>query len=154
MPIDDSADPSAGHLALLAAYTGGVAAAAAALGRRRRITMPTTGDVVLLGIATYKLSRLVTRERVTKPLRTPFVEAVDDEQEPGVGEEPHGGSLRRAIGELLTCPFCASVWIGTAGTLLLAAAPRAARLGASGLASMAVADAAQYGLAGLKRLEG
>jgi hypothetical protein len=32
---------------------------------------------VLLGVATYKLSRLISSDRVTSPLRAPFVEYVE-----------------------------------------------------------------------------
>ena len=35
------------------------------------------GDLLLLGIATYKLSRLISSDRVTSPLRAPFVEYVE-----------------------------------------------------------------------------
>lgn len=143
------ADPSAGHITLLAAYTAVVGLGAATVGRRP-FTVPTPTDVVLIGLATFKLSRLVTKEPVTQPLRAPFVEG-----DPGPGDEPApaGGPLRRAVGELLTCPFCVSVWIASLGTLAYAAAPRASRLAASGLTSMAVADASQYALAGLRRLD-
>jgi hypothetical protein len=137
---------------LLVAYAG--LAGGSTLGlrrRRRRVAVPGLTDVVLLGLATFKLSRLVTKEKVMAPVREPFVEEV----EPGTGSElnstPGGQGVRRAVGELLTCPFCMSVWIATVLTVAFAVVPRAARLAASGLAAMVVADTSQYACSGLRK---
>ena len=105
---------------------------------------PTIGDVALIGLGTFKLSRLITKEKVLHPARAPFVEGV----EPGVGSEincePAGTGVRRAIGELVTCPFCMSVWISTILVASFALVPRAVRLITSALAAIVVADASQY----------
>src|SRR5947209_20037288 len=66
--------PLGGYLVTLTAYaglTGGLAALARLTGRRapERIT---TQDVVLISCATHKLSRLITKDSVTSPLRAPF----------------------------------------------------------------------------------
>src|SRR5688500_3590115 len=121
VPVEDH--PTFGHATLLATYSAGVVLAGTYLGRRRRpLAMPGPSDLALLGLATFKLSRLMTRERVTRPLRAPFTEGEPAPEGDGVVEAPAGGQLRRAVGELLTCPFCASVWVGTAATLAFAAA--------------------------------
>ena len=137
---------------LLAAYAGLAGTSTLALRRRgRRVAVPGPTDVVLLGLATFKLSRLVTKEKVMAPVREPFVEQV----EPGAGNEvnstPGGRGVRRAVGELLTCPFCISVWIATVLTVAFAVVPRAARLAASGLAAVVVADTSQYAYSGLRK---
>jgi hypothetical protein len=151
--VSEEPEPTQGHLILLAVYLTVVGAAAAMLRGRRRLAVPGPGDIVLLGVGTFKLSRILTREKVTQAIREPFAEA----GEPGSGSEiipaPRGEGLRRAIGELLSCPFCASVWIGTAAALAYALAPEPTRLAASALSTMAVADSAQYGLAALRRVE-
>lgn len=153
MRVQEDAEPTRAHLFLLAVYTGAVATGAALLSRRRRLALPTAGDIALLGIATFKLSRLLTREKVTQGIRQPFADAGEHSGGSEVLPSPKGKGVQRAIGELLSCPFCASVWIGTAGAFSFAAAPDATRLAASALTAMAVADAAQYGLAGLRRME-
>jgi hypothetical protein len=137
--------------ALLATYGALVTAAAWGLHRSgRRLAVPSPADTVLLGTAVFKLSRIVTKEKVLRPVRDPFVEEV----EPGAGSElnstPAGRGVRGAVGELLTCPFCISVWLSTALVLLFAVAPRATRLIASTASTAAVADAAQYGFAALR----
>jgi hypothetical protein len=154
MAMSEEQEPTRAHLALLAIYTTIVGAAALVLRRRRRLALPKPQDLLLLGVGTFKLSRLITRERVTQALREPFAEAVGPGAASEIMPKPKGTGIRKAIGELLSCPFCASVWIGTAGTLSFATAPDATRLAASALTSMAVADAAQYGLAGLRKIEG
>jgi hypothetical protein len=60
------------------------------------------GDVVLLGIATFKASRLLTKDKVTSVLRAPFVRFKEMGSGAEVNEEPRGQGLRRAIGELIT----------------------------------------------------
>jgi hypothetical protein len=86
------------------------------------------GDVVLGGLATQKLSRLVAKEKVTSAVRAPFTEV----EKTGSGEEherpARGGGLRRAVGELLLCPFCLAQWIAAGFTLGLLYAPRVTRL--------------------------
>src|SRR5690348_5085365 len=67
---------------------------------------PAASDLLLAGIATHKISRVITKDRVTAPLRAPFTE-FEGEGGPGeVEERPRGKGIRRAIGELLVCPFC------------------------------------------------
>lgn len=70
-------------------------------------------DLMLYAIATQKLSRVMTKGKVTTALRAPFT-AVEGKGGAGELEErPRGRGLRRAIGELLTCPFCLGTWIAS-----------------------------------------
>ena len=62
----------------------------------------TAGDVVLLGVATHKASRMLTKDKVTSVLRAPFAEFKEMGSDSEVNEEPRGQGLRRAIGELVT----------------------------------------------------
>jgi hypothetical protein len=99
--------------------------------------LPTAADIVLLGLASHKLSRLVARERVTTPLRAPFVE--------GEQEEPAGKGLQRALGELLTCPYCVSPWITLGLGAGLVYRPVATRFVSSLFASLVVSDVLHHG---------
>jgi hypothetical protein len=111
--------------------------------RRRGGELPEridVGDIALVGIATHKLSQIVSRDHVTSPLRAPFTE---NEGEPPPGSKrpvPRGQGLRRAIGELITCPYCTGVWIAAGLTYGVVAAPRETRLLASIFASVSLAD--------------
>ena len=70
-------------------------------------------DLMLFALATQKLSRVMTKGKVTTALRAPFT-AVEGKGGAGELEErPRGRGLRRAIGELLTCPFCLGTWIAS-----------------------------------------
>ena len=97
-------------------------------------------DVLLAGVATHKLSRVIAKDRVTDPLRAPFTE-FQGEGGPGeVEETPRGTGVRRAIGELLVCPFCLGQWIATALLAGLAVVPRATRLVCSIFAAVTIGD--------------
>src|SRR3954451_25372422 len=76
---------------------------------------PSLGDVALISVATHKLSRLISKEAVTSPLRAPFMEYKRPHGGAEVGEEvrDQGSALRHSIGELISCPFCLAVWVST-----------------------------------------
>jgi hypothetical protein len=134
----------------------GYAATGAALlvGARRLgpspIPRPELSDALLIGLGTFKLSRLLAKEKVLQPVRAPFVEHVEPGQGTEVNSEPGGTGVRRAVGELLTCPFCVSVWIATVLVAAFAVAPRAVRLVTAGLAAVVVADTSQYAYSSLR----
>lgn len=68
-------------------------------------------DIVLLGVATHKLSLMGAKDVVTSPLRAPFTELQEKESPKSVDERPRGEGLQRSIGELLTCQFCLGMWV-------------------------------------------
>ncbi len=68
-------------------------------------------DLVLLGLATFRLGRLVAYDRVMEPLRYPFARTVPDETGAGESVEPQGKGFRQAIGQLISCPICSGTWI-------------------------------------------
>jgi hypothetical protein len=134
--------------AFAAAFAGSLAAA-----RRAGHPLPreiAAGDVVLAGIATHKLSRLIARDKVTSFLRAPFTRFQETAGHAEVEEAPRAErGLRLAIGELVVCPYCLAQWIAGAFTVGLVAAPRLTRLLAAMWTAHALADAAQlaYGAA-------
>jgi uncharacterized protein DUF1360 len=112
----DDPKPLGGHAILTLVFNGPVAALAAAQRRSGR-PLPErvpAGDVLLLSVGTYKLSRLIAKDRITSFARAPFTRFQGESERPGeVSEEPRGEGLRRAIGELLVCPYCLGQWVGT-----------------------------------------
>lgn len=61
------------------------------------------GDILLLGVATHKLNRLLAKDWVTSFYRAPFVAYQGAATAPAeVSEEPRGEGLQRALGELVT----------------------------------------------------
>jgi hypothetical protein len=109
-------------------------------------------DIVLLGIATHKLSRVITRDRIMSFVRAPFTR---HEKAAGAGEveeEARGTGARKAIGELLTCPYCIGAWIASALIYGFIAKPRYTRVFASIFAVNTVSDFLQQGYAKAKEL--
>lgn len=107
--------------------------AVAATLRRNPATLsqtPPARDMALLGIATFRMSRLIVADRVTSVFRKPVVEeGVGEEQLEGVTQKPkEEGGMVQAVGELVTCPWCVSVWAGAFNVYLLTMFPRVGRL--------------------------
>ena len=116
----------------------GVLAAAARSGRLPERIEP--GDVVLVGIATHKLSRLVTKDKVMAFARAPFTEYHEQGGAGEVEERARGDGLRKAIGELLVCPYCLGLWTSAGMHAGLIFAPRVTRTVASTFTALALAD--------------
>ncbi len=100
-------------------------------------------DIVLTGLATHKLSRLIARDKVTGFARAPFTRFQRTAGHAEVDEQPRGSGLQLAIGELLVCPYCLAQWIAGAFTVGHVAAPRLTRLLTAMWSAHAIADAAQ-----------
>jgi hypothetical protein len=136
-------DKDAGYAALTGTFL--VGAGAAILGLERKGRLPErilVSDVALLGIGTYQLSRTLTRDRVMTFLRRPFAEEQGPAGRGEVKSEPRGGGLRRAIGELVICPFCMTQWVAGAALVGICVAPKTTRFAASVLAVRTVAELA------------
>ena len=90
------------YVVLSAIFWAGLLAAAR-LGRER-LSEPTSAvDLVALGLAGTKIGRIVAEDRVTVFLRRPFAGGP-------AAVQPAGDGMRRAIGELVTCPHFVSVY--------------------------------------------
>ena len=144
--------PIGGYATMIAVFMGSFVGLVAAARRAdvlpRRVPIR---DIALLGVATHKLTRIVTRERVTIPLRVPFTRYEGRDGAGQVKEAPRGRGVRRAIGSLLTCQYCAGPWVATGLAAGLLFAPRAARLACSMLAAVAVSDFLHQAYAGARR---
>jgi hypothetical protein len=140
----------ADSLAVWTASVAGLLMAARARGRHLPDSY-SVQDLAVGGIATHKLTRLLSKASVTSPLRAPFTEF---EKPAGAGEHlesPRGRhGVRHTVGELLTCPFCLGVWVGTAYVAGVAVAPRPTRAAAALFTVVALSDAMQHGYARLR----
>ncbi|GAA2498096.1 DUF1360 domain-containing protein [Streptomyces gobitricini] len=137
--------PLGGHAAALAAFGGYAAAWAGAVrwSGRSLPARPEPLDLLLTSVATFRLSRLVSKGSVLSPLRAPFTEYEGPQGPAELEEKPRDGA-RGVVGSLLTCPFCVSVW--TVSTLTGAGLlwPRATRTVTGALTALAGADALQF----------
>jgi hypothetical protein len=139
---------------LLGGYTAAVGALGWAIRRRGKLPerIPTS-DLVLLVVATHKVSRLVAKDSVTAVLRAPFTRFEEPIGQGEVNEEVRGTGVRHAAGELLTCPFCIGQWVATGFVGMYVLAPRVTRLAASVFTILAGSDALQFGYSALHKLE-
>jgi hypothetical protein len=84
-------------------------------------------DLLLAGVTTHKVSRLLTKDRVTSFVRAPFTRYQEPAGHGELEEKARGSGLRLAVGELLICPFCISQWVSAGFLVGLVAAPRTTR---------------------------
>jgi hypothetical protein len=101
------------------------------------------GDLALLTLASHKVARLISKDKVTSAVRAPFAEFEGNAGPGEVSERPRGRGLRRVIGELLVCPYCLGMWTSAALTAGLLVAPRFTRWLASVLVIFFGADVLQ-----------
>lgn len=140
--------PIEGYATMLGVFLGAFATFAGVANLRRRLPERVAlADIVLLGVATHELSRVLTRARVTIPLRVPFTHYEGSDGAGQVREEPRGHGLRRAIGNLLTCQFCTGPWVAAGLSAALVFFPRVTRLGSSVFAIAAISDFLHQGYA-------
>ena len=97
-------------------------------------------DIVLFALATQKLSRVITKDKVTTAFRAPFTEVAGKGGAGELEERPKGRGLQRAVGELLTCPFCIGTWIASGFIYGYIFSPRITRTLASSFAVSGIAD--------------
>jgi hypothetical protein len=137
----DERPPLVSFAVLTALFNVGFAGALAAAGRRGRLPERVgAGDVVLIGTASHKLSRLISKDKVTAFIRAPFTE-YEGEAGPGELEESvRGRGLRQAIGELIACPYCLGLWAAAGMHVGLIWAPRTTRVVASTMTALTISD--------------
>ncbi|HVV89931.1 MAG TPA: DUF1360 domain-containing protein [Solirubrobacterales bacterium] len=101
---------------------------------------PAAADIALVGVASHKVSRLIAKDKVTSPLRAPFTE-LEGSGGPGEFEErSRGTGARKAIGELLICPYCLGLWVVAAFSVGLLFAPRVTRFVAAVFTAQTASD--------------
>ena len=148
--------PLGSYAVLMSCYTT-LVVGGSLLVRRRVRRLPdglAAADLALMTVATYRASRLLTKDSVTAVVRAPFTTFVEAAGEGEVNEEVPGRGLRHAVGELLSCPFCVSVWIATVLCLGFLLAPRFTRLACSVLTVVTGSDYLQFAYAATRSRAG
>jgi len=130
------------YLGFMAIF-GSLVAAALATARRQGRELPdqvSAGQLLLVGTASHKVSRVISKDKVTSPLRAPFTELEGKGGPAEFEESSRGRGLRKAIGELLICPYCLGLWVVAAFSVGLVFAPRVTRFVASLFAALTISD--------------
>lgn len=134
--------PLLSYAVAIAAFNG-LFAAALLVARRTGRELPERvggGDLLIVGVASHKLSRLIAKDKVTTPLRAPFTEFEEDGGPGEVEERSRGTGARKAIGEMLICPYCLGLWVVSAFAIGLLFAPRLTRFVASVFSALTISD--------------
>ncbi len=138
MPLD-------GYAVLLAAYVAVFGSVLGAIWSSRDAeAQPDARDIVLLGIATHKIGRIITRDWVTSPLRAPFTRYSKSAGGGEVSEKSRGTGVQRAAGDLLTCPWCIAPWVAASLYSIFLVQPRLTRLLAAAFTSVTISDVLQH----------
>ncbi|MFC6087358.1 DUF1360 domain-containing protein [Sphaerisporangium aureirubrum] len=146
--------PLGSYLRVLGVYSGTVAGLIV-LGKLTGKRLParvSPMDLLLMGLATHRLSRRLAKDPVTSPLRAPFTryEGVSGPAE--LHEEVRGHGVKHAIGELVTCPFCLAQWVATSYAAGMVFAPGLTRLAGTTMTAVAISDWLQLGYARMMRV--
>jgi hypothetical protein len=142
-----------GYALLVAIFHALFAGFLVSSGRRNR-KLPRTvpvADLLLMGAATYKLSRIISKDSVTSFIRAPFTTYRGPAGASEVKEDVRGTGVRKSIGELITCPFCVGTWIAALMTYGLVLESRLVRVIAMMFTVAAISDAFQYGFEALRK---
>lgn len=142
----------------LKSYTALMGTYAAAFGtlfylatrKKRKLPVPSNRELALLTVGSFKLARIVTMSFIASPIRAPFTRRGESLPGGEVQDEARGRGLQKAIGNMLTCPFCFNVWASTAFVFGYAFAPRAAIKAAEVLSVAAGGDVLHLGYRGLR----
>jgi hypothetical protein len=145
--MQTTSPPHRAYAEIMGTFVGGLALAGALAHLLDRDPRDhDTLDLVVLGLASFKAARTISRDEVTSFIREPFVEGEAHEGD----EDPiESGDMRQAIGELVTCSRCIGTWVaaGLGTTQILA--PRFGRILTWTLAAAGVNDWLQAGFAAL-----
>jgi hypothetical protein len=146
-PVAGYADPEKRppflpYLAFMSIFSS-LVATALTIARRQGRELPervSAEQLLLIGTASHKLSRVVSKDKVTSPLRAPFTELEGKGGPAELEERSRGTGLRKAVGELLICPYCLGLWVVAAFSVGLVFAPRVTRFVASLFAALTISD--------------
>ncbi|CAM3808804.1 DUF1360 domain-containing protein [Cytobacillus oceanisediminis] len=70
-------------------------------------------ELIILSLASFRLTRLIVFDKITQFIRKPFLEEVEEKGEDGETEiylVIKKGRIRGFFGELLSCYWCTGVW--------------------------------------------
>jgi hypothetical protein len=147
--------PLAGYATLVGVYNTALASALLAAKQSGRDLPDRTSlsDLLLLGVATHKLGRIITKDWVTSPLRAPFTEYKKSAGGGEVHEKSRGEGLQRAVGDLLTCPWCIAPWVASTLAFGFVFKPRTTRFICRIFTAVTISDFLQHAYNAVKEKE-
>ncbi|RDU35596.1 sporulation protein [Neobacillus piezotolerans] len=67
------------------------------------------GLFALLGLASFRLTRVIVYDKIAEFIRAPFLDEIIENGEVYIA--PKGKGIRKWIGELISCYWCTGVWV-------------------------------------------
>src|SRR6266540_1659123 len=107
----ESQQARATKLTLISVFLGIMGTFAARLVKRDADLTVRPFDLLLLGLTSFRIGRMIAFEGVAAPLREPFTETHTDGSGAGQTVVATGHGTRRVLGELMSCPICLGTWI-------------------------------------------
>jgi hypothetical protein len=139
-PVEETPTEPVDYAAISATY-GALLGTVVLAARDRGDGQIAPSELLPLSVATFALSKLISKEKAETWMREPFVDEAS--------RRPKGRRLRYAVGELLTCTRCVGAWSSLGLVALRATRPREARVVTAVLATSALNDFLQAGFAAL-----
>jgi hypothetical protein len=124
----DARQARATKLTLMSVFLGVLGTFGARLVKADRDVMPRPFELVLLGLASFRVGRMIAFEGVAAPIREPFTETRPDASGAGQTVVASGSGARRVFGELVSCPICVGTWVAAGLVYGLHLLPRPTRL--------------------------
>lgn len=150
-----SDQPVGGYAVVVAGYFAFVGAgtllARRLRGRRRGESSVGPWDLLLMGLTTHKLARTLAKDPIASPVRAPFTRFQGVSGPSELAEEVRGEGGRKAMGELIACPFCLAQWVATGYAFGLVFAPGFTRLTGGVFSAVTISDWLQLAYARLQQ---
>jgi hypothetical protein len=124
----DARQARATKLTLMSVFLGVLGTFATRLVRADRDVTPRPFELLLLGLASFRVGRMIAFEGVAAPIREPFTETRPDASGAGQTVVASGRGARRVFGELVSCPICVGTWVAAGLVYGLHLLPRPTRL--------------------------
>lgn len=112
--VDDVQQTRATKLTLMSVFVAILGTFASRVIRRDEPLPLKPFDLLLLGLSSFRMGRMIAFEGVAAPLREPFTETRDDASGAGLTVVARGDGARHVVGELMSCPICAGTWVAAA----------------------------------------
>lgn len=126
--LDERGETRATKLTLISLFLGVFATFGGRLVKRNQDIDLKPLDLLLLGLSSFRIGRMIAYEGVAAPLREPFTTTQPDASGAGQTVVASGHGARFVLGELVSCPICIGTWTAAALVYGLHLLPRPTRL--------------------------
>jgi Protein of unknown function (DUF1360) len=115
-------------LTLVSVFLALLSTFAARLIPTNRDLTPRPYDLLMLGLASFRIGRMLAYEGVAEPLREAFTRTRVDDTGAGQTVVATGEGARFVMGQLMSCPICIGTWVAAGLVYGLQLMPRPTRL--------------------------